>query len=51
MTNQKPLTGQVAAVTGSAQGIGAGIALKLAAHGARVVIHGREKETSPSCSA
>ena len=44
MANQKPLTGQVAAVTGSAQGIGAGIALKLAAHGARVVIHGREKE-------
>jgi len=44
MTNQKPLTGQVAVVTGSAQGIGAGIALKLAAHGARVVVHGREKE-------
>jgi len=42
--NQLPLAGQVAVVTGSAQGIGAGIALKLAAHGARVVIHGREKE-------
>jgi NAD(P)-dependent dehydrogenase (short-subunit alcohol dehydrogenase family) len=42
--NQPSLAGQVAAVTGSAQGIGAGIALKLAAHGARVIIHGREKE-------
>ncbi|MFB3923425.1 MAG: oxidoreductase [Terriglobia bacterium] len=43
--NQSPLAGQVAVVTGSAQGIGAGIALKLGAHGARVVVHGREKET------
>ena len=35
------LAGQVAVVTGSTQGIGAGIALKLAEHGARVVVHGR----------
>jgi NAD(P)-dependent dehydrogenase (short-subunit alcohol dehydrogenase family) len=34
------LAGQVAVVTGSTQGIGAGIASKLAAHGVRVVIHG-----------
>ena len=38
------LDGQGAVVTGSAQGIGAGIARKFAEHGARVVIHGREKE-------
>jgi NAD(P)-dependent dehydrogenase (short-subunit alcohol dehydrogenase family) len=38
------LDGQVAVVTGSAQGIGAGIARKFAEHGARVVIHGRENE-------
>ncbi len=43
MENQdKPLTGQVAVVTGSTQGIGAGIAKKLGAHGARVVVHGLE---------
>jgi NAD(P)-dependent dehydrogenase (short-subunit alcohol dehydrogenase family) len=38
------LDGQVAVVTGSAQGIGAGIARTFAAQGARVVIHGRESE-------
>jgi NAD(P)-dependent dehydrogenase (short-subunit alcohol dehydrogenase family) len=38
------LAGQVAVVTGSAQGIGAGIARKFAEHGARLVIHGRERE-------
>jgi NAD(P)-dependent dehydrogenase (short-subunit alcohol dehydrogenase family) len=38
------LDGKVAVVTGSAQGIGAAIARKFAEHGARLVIHGREKE-------
>jgi NAD(P)-dependent dehydrogenase (short-subunit alcohol dehydrogenase family) len=40
----RPLTGQVAIVTGSTQGIGAGIALKLGAHGAEVLVHGRESQ-------
>jgi len=40
----KPLAGQVAVVTGSTQGIGAGAARKLAAHGARVVVHGVEEQ-------
>ena len=38
------LTGQVAVVSGSTQGIGAGIALKLGEHGARVLVHGRESQ-------
>jgi len=38
------LAGQVAVITGSTQGIGAGIALKLAEHGARVVVHGRDSQ-------
>jgi len=38
------LTGQVAVVTGSSQGIGAGIATKLAKHGAKVMVHGLERE-------
>ncbi|MGH9325061.1 MAG: oxidoreductase [Terriglobia bacterium] len=37
---QRVLEGQVAVVTGSTQGIGAGIATAFAAHGAQVVIHG-----------
>jgi NAD(P)-dependent dehydrogenase (short-subunit alcohol dehydrogenase family) len=39
------LGGQVAIVTGSAQGIGAGIAQKFASHGARVVVHGLSRHT------
>ncbi len=39
-SEEQSLKGQVAVVTGSTQGIGAGIALKLAGHGAQVVVHG-----------
>ena len=38
------LAGKVAIVTGSTQGIGGGIALKLGAHGAQVLVHGRESQ-------
>jgi 3-oxoacyl-[acyl-carrier protein] reductase len=38
------LTGMSAVVTGSSRGIGRGIALLLAAHGARVVVHGRNPD-------
>ncbi len=38
------LAGQVAVVTGSTQGIGAGIAQILAEHGARVMLHGLERD-------
>jgi len=39
-----PLVGQVAVVTGSTQGIGGGIAIKLAEEGAEVLVHGRDRE-------
>ncbi len=43
-SEKQSLAGQVAVITGSTQGIGGGIALKLAAHGARIVVHGRDAQ-------
>jgi NAD(P)-dependent dehydrogenase (short-subunit alcohol dehydrogenase family) len=41
---KRSLEGQVAVVTGSTQGIGGGIALKLAEAGARILVHGRDSQ-------
>lgn len=43
---RQTLAGQVAVVTGSTQGIGGGIALHLAKHGARILVHGLERQRS-----
>ena len=43
MTNLFDLTGQVAVVTGASRGIGRAIALRMAQHGARVVVSSRTK--------
>jgi NAD(P)-dependent dehydrogenase (short-subunit alcohol dehydrogenase family) len=40
--NEKPLHGQVALVTGAARRIGRGVALRLAAEGAQVMVHYRD---------
>ena len=43
-SEKRPLAGQVAVVTGSTQGIGGGIALKLAEAGARILVHGIDSQ-------
>ena len=44
------IAGRRALVAGSSSGIGASIAVALAAEGARVVIHGRDKGSVPNRS-
>lgn len=45
------LAGLVALITGSSRGIGAGIARAFAAHGAKVAVHGRDRDaTAAVCS-
>ena len=41
---KQSLVGHVAVITGSTQGIGGGIALLLATHGAHIVVHGRDSQ-------
>jgi NAD(P)-dependent dehydrogenase (short-subunit alcohol dehydrogenase family) len=44
MSSLFDLTGNVAIITGSSRGIGRAIALRLAEHGARVVVSSRKAE-------
>ncbi|MEK6235488.1 MAG: SDR family oxidoreductase [Planctomycetales bacterium] len=45
-SRNRQLEGRVAAVTGSSSGIGKAVALELAAHGARVVVHARKSQAA-----
>lgn len=45
------LHGKVALVTGSAQGLGEGVALRLAQEGAKVVVNGRSVEKGAAVTA
>ena len=47
MSQEKPLEGQVALVTGASRGIGKGIAIELATAGAKVYITGRSTHEDP----